>query len=417
MESLFVRDVVLGAETVSIRCEGSSITEIAPDLSPGPDEELLDGAGMVVVPPMVNGHTHTAMTLLRAYGDDLPLMRWLEEMIWPAEAKLTGDDVYWGTRLACVEMLRSGTTSFFDVYWHADQVARAATDTGMRIAAGQAVIDHLDSGKSAEVVAEAADYLDRLADIGPLVTPCIAPHAIYTVSEDSLRGLGELMRERDAVFNIHLSETRDEVEKCIERTGKRPAAYLDELGALGPLTVLAHGVWLDDSEIELIARRGATVVTNPCANMKLSVGGALPWQDALRHNAQLGLGTDGPSSNSNLDMFEEAKVFALLQKHVTGDPSVAPASEALALARGQRSSLLGGSGIEPGGRADFLLLDTNVPELAAGDLDTALVYGAAAEAVQTAVVAGSVVMKDRVVPGADEAISEVRERASRLTGQ
>lgn len=415
MESLFVRDVVVDGDTVSIRCVDGAISEMEVGLSPAAGEEVLEGSGMTAVPPMVNGHTHVAMTLFRAYGDDLPLMRWLEEMIWPAEARLTAEDVYWGARLATVEMLRSGTTSFFDMYWHSDQVARAATDAGMRVAAGQAVIDQLDSARSPALLAEAAEYLDLLGEIGPLVAPCLAPHAIYTVGEESLRGLGELMRERDAVLHIHLAETSDEVEECVSRTGKRPAFYLDEVGVLGPTTVLAHGVWLDDSELELIAEREATVVSNPCANMKLAVGGSFRWQAAIERGVRLGLGTDGPSSNSNLDMFEEAKVFALLQKHSSRDPSVAPAGEVLALARGQSSPLLGGAEIRAGERADFLLLDTATPELAAGDLDSGLVYGAAGGSVDTAVVAGSVVMRDRVVPGMDEALHEVRERSAHLT--
>jgi len=415
MEPLFIADAELDGESVSIRCEDGLIAAIGGDLVPSKGDQVLQAEGMLVTPPMVNGHTHTAMTLFRAFGDDLPLMQWLENMIWPAEAKLTPEDVYWGTRLATVEMLRSGTTKFFDVYWHSDQVARAAVDAGMRVAAGQAVIDQLDAAKAPDLVAEAGEYLDRLGELGPLVTPCIAPHAIYTVSEESLRGLAELMQEREAIFNIHLSETEHEVEQCLERTGKRPAEYLDSLGALGPSSILAHGVWLDDAELDLIAGRGSTVVTNPCANMKLAVGGALPWAAASERGVDLALGTDGPSSNSDLDMFEEAKVFALLQKHEAADPSVAPASEVLALARGAGSKLIGGSTLASGQPADLLLLDSELPVMAAGDLDARLVYGAASEAVDTVVVAGSVVMRNREVPGAEEALAEVGERAARLT--
>lgn len=415
MEPLFVRNALLDDERVSVRCEGGVIAGIAPDLPPSDGDLVIEADGMLVAPPMVNCHTHSAMTLFRAFGDDLPLMEWLEKMIWPAEAKLTPDDVYWGTRLAAVEMLRSGTTRFYDVYWHSDQVARAAVDTGMRVAAGQAVIDQMDPAKALGLVAESAEFLDRLGEMGPLVTPCIAPHAIYTVSGESLKGLAELMHERDAIFNIHLSETEHEVQQCMERTGMRPAEYLDSLGALGPLSILAHGVWLDDAELELIAERGSTVVTNPCANMKLAVGGALPYRAAVDRGVQLALGTDGPSSNSNLDMFEEAKVFALLQKHETSNPSNAPADEVLALARGQRSRLISGSRIAEGEPADFILLDTEVPEMAAGDLDARLVYAAPSHTVDTVVVAGAPVMQGRIVPGAEEALAQVRERAERLT--
>ena len=181
------------------------------------------------------------------------------------------------------------------------------------------------------------------------------------------------------------------------------------------MTALAHGVWLDDSELELIAERGATIVTNPAANMKLAVGGAFPYPRAARAGVQLGLGTDGVSSNSNLDMIEEVKLLALLQKHASGDPSVLPAAEALAIAQGRRSELLGGRPLEPGEPADFLLLRADDPALSAGDLVADLVYAASGAVVDTTVVAGRVLMRDRAVAGAEETVAEVRARAARLT--
>jgi 5-methylthioadenosine/S-adenosylhomocysteine deaminase len=217
-------------------------------------------------------------------------------------------------------------------------------------------------------------------------------------------------------MQIHLSETEQEVSDCIEAHGKRPAVHLDELGFLGPRTVLAHGVWLDASELALIAERGATVVANPAANMKLAVGGVLPYPAATRAGVALGLGTDGVSSNSNLDSFEEVKLFALSQKHASGDPSVLPATDALAIARGSRSSVLGGTPLEAGAPADFLLLRASDPELSAGDLAADLVYAADGSVVDTTVVAGEVLMRDRDVADADEIVAEVRARARRLTG-
>ena len=206
------------------------------------------------------------------------------------------------------------------------------------------------------------------------------------------------------------------MDDCLDAHGKRPAAYLDELGFLGEHTVLAHGVWLDRAELELIAERGATVIANPAANMKLAVGGVLPYPDAAAAGAAIGLGTDGVSSNSNLDMFEEVKLFALSQKHASGDPSTLPATDALAIARGLRSPVLGGTALAAGEPADFLLLRASDPELSAGDPDADLVYAAGGAVVDTAVVAGRVLMRDREVDGADEIVAEVRSRAERLTG-
>jgi 5-methylthioadenosine/S-adenosylhomocysteine deaminase len=278
------------------------------------------------------------------------------------------------------------------------------------------LIDENDPAKAEKLRDQLLTWLDEIGHFGPRVTPTLGPHAIYTVSRESLEWLAELMEKRDLPLTIHLSETRHEVLDCVEAHGKRPALYLDELGLLGPTTILAHGVWLDREELDLIAERRATVVTNPAANMKLAVGGAFPYPDARKVGVPLGLGTDGVSSNSNLDMFEEVKLLALLQKHTTGDPSTLPAGEALAIARGQRSDLLDGRPLAVGEPADFLLLRASDPELSAGDPDADLVYAAGGSVVDTTVVAGEVLMRDRRVPDAEQIVAEVGARARRLTG-
>jgi 5-methylthioadenosine/S-adenosylhomocysteine deaminase len=413
--SLAVADALLEGRSVGLRVEDGLIAELAPGVVPRPGDELIDGAGMVLCPPMVNAHTHAAMTLFRGFGDDMPLMEWLRTKIWPAEAKLEPEDVYWGTRLACIEMIRAGTTHFFDMYWHGGEVARAVVDSGMRAAVSSVIIDQLDPAKGREIRGEVIAALDRIAEAGERVEPSLGPHAIYSVSPDSLAWIAELAAERGITAQIHLSETQHEVADCLEAHGKRPAAFLDELGFLGPRTVLAHGVWLDESELELIAERGTTVVANPAANMKLAVGGVLPYPAAARAGVALGLGTDGTSSNSNLDSFEEVKLFALSQKQASGDSATLPASEALAIARGLRSPALAGRPLAVGQPADFLLLRGHDPELSAGDLDADLVYAAGGAIVDTTVIAGEVLMRDREIPGAAEAVAEVRTRAARLT--
>jgi 5-methylthioadenosine/S-adenosylhomocysteine deaminase len=301
------------------------------------------------------------------------------------------------------------------MYWHGPEVARAAQDAGIRVVVCPALVDGLDPKRAEELRATALEALSELAGFGPLVTPGLGPHGIYTVSQESLEWLAEIARERELPVSIHLSETEGEVNDCVASHDMRPAPYLDRLGLLGPRSVLAHGVWLDEAELDLIAERGATVVTNPAANMKLAVGGAFPYPAAAERGVALGLGTDGPSSNSNLDLFEEMKTFSLLQKHAAADPSVAPAAEALELARGRRSSLLGGTPLAAGEPADLLLLRADDPELSAGDPDAALAYAANGSVVDTTVVAGRVLMRNRTVAGTEEAVSEVRERAERLT--
>ncbi len=414
--SLAVIGAVFDGQAVGLRAEDGLITEIGPEVAARTGDEAIDARGLLLTPPMVNGHTHAAMTLFRGFGDDMPLMEWLEKKIWPAEAKLEPDDVYWGTRLACLEMIRSGTTRFFDMYWHGGEAARAVVDSGLRAEISSVMIDGLDPAKGESMRGEVVESLDRIAGAGDRVSASLGPHAIYTVSPESLVWLAGLAAEREVSLQIHLSETEKEVDDCLEAHGKRPAAYLDELGFLGPRTLLAHGVWLDQSELELIAERGATVVTNPAANMKLAVGRAFPYPQAAAAGVSIGLGTDGASSNSNLDMFEEVKLLALIQKHAGGNSATLPVADALEIARGRRSEAVGGTPLEPGRPADFLLLRASDPELSAGEVNADLVYAAGGSVVDTTVVAGRVLMRDRVVPGAGELVAEVRARASRLTG-
>ena len=416
MTALVVTGAEYDGERVGLRCSDGLIAELGPDVKSGDGDEVVDGSDLILAPPFVSGHGHAAMTLFRGVGNDLPLMEWLEGHIWPAEKRLEPEDVYWGARLAAVEMIRSGTTRFFDMYWHAPETARAAEEAGIRAVLTTAVIDAMAPSPE-ELRAQCAEILDRLEGFGPLIGPSLGPHAIYTVSRENLEWIAEVTAERDLVVQAHLSETEREVLDCVEAHGMRPAFYLDEVGLLGPRTALAHGVWLDDAELELIAERGATVVTNPAANMKLAVGGAFPYPAAAARNVQLGLGTDGVASNNNLDMLEEVKLLSLIQKHESGDPATLPAGEALEIARGRRSELMGGRPLEAGEPADFLLLRADALELSAGELGADLVYAASGDVVQTVVVAGRVVMRDRVVPGAEEAVAQVRERAARLAGR
>ncbi|MBM3666980.1 MAG: amidohydrolase [Actinobacteria bacterium] len=415
---LIVTDALLDGERVGLRCEGGLIEALGPEVAPGDGEETIDAGGMLLVPPFVNAHTHAAMTLFRGFGDDLPLMEWLEGHIWPAEARLKPEDVYWGTRLAAIEMIRSGTTRFVDMYWHEGEAARAVGDAGLRAVISSVFIDGLDPGKGEGMRPAALAQLDEIQELAAAdgrVDATFGPHAIYTVSAESLRWLAEQAAERGLGFSIHLSETQGEVDDCLEAHGIRPAHYLDELGCLGERAILAHGVFLDDAELELIAERGATVAINTSANSKLAVGGAFPYGRAREAGVRVGLGTDGVSSNNNLDMFEEVKLFSLMAKHDSGDPAAAPAGEALEIARGLNSPALGGTPLEPGEPADFLLLDPETPELSVGDLDAGLVYAATGSVVDTTVVAGRALMRGREVEGEAEAIAEVRARAARLT--
>jgi 5-methylthioadenosine/S-adenosylhomocysteine deaminase len=410
--------VVTGARTldrerVGLRCaEDGTIAALGPDVVAEPGEETLDAAGAILVPPLVNGHTHGAMTLFRGSGGDLPLMPWLEERIWPVEAKLEPEDVYWGTRLACLEMIRSGTTRFWDMYWHPEATARAVTDAGARATIGAPMFDKGRDPRGAQE--EARESLEMLAATGGPVTAALAPHSIYMVSEESLRFLAELSAESGAPIQIHLSETKPEVDDCIGEHGRRPAAYIDDLGLLTERTVLAHGVWLDDEELDLIAARGATVVSNPAANMKLAVGKVFDWPSARAAGVRVGLGTDGAGSNDSLDPLAEMKLFALAQRHAAADATAIAVEDAWAIATGAKAPLLGATPLAVGEPADFLLLDPAAPELAIGELTADLVYAADRTAVDTVVVAGRVLMRGGVQPERAEVVAKAAERATRL---
>jgi 5-methylthioadenosine/S-adenosylhomocysteine deaminase len=413
VSGLVVTDARLGGEPVGLRCAADgTIAALGPEVVAEPGEERLDAAGAILLPPLVNGHTHAAMTLFRGSGGDLPLMPWLEERIWPVEARMSADDVYWGARLACLEMARSGTTRFWDMYWHPEATARAVADAGLRATIGAPLFD---KGRDAGEMRDGArESLAMLEGLGGQVSPSLAPHSIYMVSEESLAFIAALSAERDAAVQIHLSETAPEVEDCIAATGLRPAAYLDRLGLLTERTLLAHGVWLDEDELALVAARGATVVSNPAANMKLAVGKVFPYPAARAAGVRVGLGTDGAGSNDSLDLLADLKLFALAQRHAAADATAIAATDAWAVATGAAAPLLGATPLAVGAPADFLLLDPSAPELAIGDLTADLVYAAAGAAVDTVVVAGQVLMRGGVQPERPEVVAMAAERATRL---
>lgn len=398
-------------ERVTLRAgDDGTIAEIGHDVAALPGDEILDAEGLAMFPGLVNGHTHAAMTLMRGYGDDLPLHEWLEERIWPVEARLTADAVYWGTRLACVEMIRTGTVAFWDMYWHPDAVVRAVRDAGLRVAPSAPLFD---AGGEAARDAGAA-ILDEYRD-DPFVTPCLGPHSVYTAGEDLLRWVAETSSEYDAPVHIHCAETAKEVTDCRDEHGLHPVEYLDRLGLLTPRTLLAHCVHCGDEQLALIAQRGATVVTNPSSNLKLAVGGVFPYAAARRHGVALALGTDGAASNNALDLLAEVKLLALLAKFEASDPSVAPAAEAWEVATGGLAPALGGGGgLVAGAPADLILVRADAPELGPGDLLANLVYAASGAVVDTTIVGGNVLMRGGDVPEGTRVQQETLHQARDL---
>jgi 5-methylthioadenosine/S-adenosylhomocysteine deaminase len=416
--SILIRDVQVEGETTHIYIEENRIAEIGKRREA---DTVVDGRGKVALPGFVNLHTHAAMTLFRGWGDDLDLSTWLETRIWPVEAKLTPDDVYWGAKLACLEMIKGGTTTFNDMYFHMDQVAKAAKELGLRAFLAEGIIDMNDPEQAAKQI-RTADEVNRRIDAMKVnrITPVLGPHAIYTVSKDSLLRIRELADKRGLRIHLHLSETKREVDECVVETGLRPAKYLDSLGFLSKDVIAAHGCWLDPSEIETLAQSGAKVAHCPISNMKLATGTAMPYAGLREAGVVMGLGTDGAASNNRMDMFETMKVAALLQKFATGDPKVLPATEAFELATlgGARALEIDAGVVGVDRLADLILIDPRRPEFTPRHSDMSnWVYSAHGDAVDTTICDGVVLMRNGRVKGEAEIVDGAAKVARDLVAR
>ena len=428
--SVLISNIQLNGEKAAIRLEKGRIHSIYTQekLPPGVDAtQLIDGGEAHVVPGLKNGHTHAAMTLLRGFADDMKLQPWLEQKIWPTEAQLTAEDIYWGTRLAALEMIKSGTVFFNDMYFHHPEVRRAIQDSGIKAAGGPAVIDFFDEETGKQRQRDIEKEFAEFSGGDPhneqiLFTP--APHSIYAVSTKTLLWLGDFSRDHQLPLHIHLSETQKEVDDCIARHDMRPVEYLDSLGLLSSRTVAAHSIWLDKKELDLLAKRGVTVVHNPVSNMKMASGSCFPFQEMKDRGIPIMLGTDGCSSNNNLDMFEEMKIAALLQKHHFGDPELMSAEEIFSIGTGAGAGIGSPEGvfanisaeITPGAHADLLLVDPDYASMVPTyNLTSNLVYSAGAAAVDTVVCNGKLLMRGGKVEGEDEIIRHARRCAQALS--
>jgi len=418
--TLIVNAVQVDGALCDILVAGERIAAIAPHDPGRPLPEgahAIDGRRRAALPGLMNGHTHTAMVMMRGWADDMPLMPWLEERIWPIERHLSREDVYCFARLGCIEMIRTGTTFFSDMYWHWHGTAAAARDSGLRALLAGAIFDLGQPERVPEQQEQALAEADAVSRYGPRVRYALGPHAIYTVGEPLLRWIAETAAARDLPIHTHISETAHEVAECVREHGVRPVAYLERVGLLGPRLLAAHAVHLDDAEIALLARAGATVLHNPVSNLKLSSGGPMRYTALRDAGVNVVVGTDGAASNNSLDLSDDLKFAALLAKHATGDPTAMTADEALGLVttNGARAFGVDAGELAPGKLADFILVDLDHPLMFPGhDLAADLVYSAAGRAVVTTVCNGRVLLEDGIV--ADEAAirAEARERWARL---
>jgi 5-methylthioadenosine/S-adenosylhomocysteine deaminase len=384
--------------------------------------ETIDASGQIVLPGLINTHTHAPMVLYRGLADDLPLMEWLNNYIFPAESKTVSPEfVRAGTRLAALEMIESGTTTFADMYYFEEEIARETRSAGLRGVLGQTVIQFpvADAKTPADALARTETFINEFKG-DPLITPAVAPHAIYTLDGPTLRAARELSKRHDVPTLIHLAESRDETKVAEERRASSPVAYLEGLGFLGPGVVGAHGVWVSDADIQVLKMRNVGISHNPESNMK-TASGVAPIPKYLRAGVSIGLGTDGAASNNDLDMFEAMRVAALLAKHESADPSTLSARTVLEMATIRGARALGMEGrigsLEPRKRADLITVSVSgARQTPMYDPISHLVYVIHGDDVRNAVVNGKVLMRDRNVLTLDApaVIAEARSWAAKV---
>lgn len=383
--------------------------------------KTIDARGDLIMPGLINTHNHCAMTLFRGLADDLPLMTWLQDHIFPAEAKFTSKEmVYWCTRLAAAEMIMSGTTTVADGYFFEEAAAQALKDSGLRAVAAQGVIDFPAPGvpDPAGNISNVARFIERWQD-DELISPGIFCHSPYTCSGQTIKKAKELARRSGCRFFIHVAETAAEVAQSRQEHGVSPVRYLDQLGVLDETTVCVHCVWLDDEDIAIIKESGAAVASCPKSNMKLAAGIA-PIDKLIAANIPVGLGTDGCASNNNLDLFGEITTAAKLHKVNRLDPTLLPAGQVLAMATSGGAEVLGLAGktgeLRAGARADLIIVDLQKPHLTPMyDVASALVYAASGGDVKTTIIDGRLIMENYRLPTID--LAEILAKVNGLASQ
>jgi 5-methylthioadenosine/S-adenosylhomocysteine deaminase len=411
---ILIKGAVRFGEVVDVRIRDGLFSEIAPNLSPLPDETVLDARGMAIVPAFYNLHGHAAMSLMRGYADDMELFKWLNEYVWPFEAKMTGEDIYNGTRLAILEMIKSGTVHFEDMYWFPLDAARAAKEMGIRARIGLLTLSNNSNANKLN-----RECLERIDEFRGRVKIAYSPHAVYTVNEKTLREVVETSERFGLNIHIHCSETEKEVADCIGEHGLTPTAWLMKLGILRENTLLAHCVHLTDEDIDLIAESGSVAVHVPLSNLKLA-SGVFPYARIRERGAKVALGTDGCCSSNDLSMFGVMRGAAYLAKGFHNDTTIAPASEIFSFATRQGALAAGVDGgfVEVGKAADCLLINTDIPCLVPNySLVSNLVYSASPECVDTVICDGRIIMKGRKVEGEEEIVAKARESVKRLAGR
>ena len=410
---ILLRNILLDGKPVNLFIQGERIHRILPFPDEGglTADETVDCTGKVVIPGFINMHTHAAMVLLRGITEDVPLDRWLEQ-IWAMEAKMDEQFIYWGTRLACLEMIRSGTTTFNDQYWFAPYARQAAVEMGIRPYVSFVILDNFDKTKAEHQRRKCMELYEESLGWTDAAHLAMSVHAVYTVSEEMILWASQFAVEHGMRLHIHLSETEKENLDCMKaHGGLSPTEYLDSLGVLGPHVIAAHTIWLSDHDVELLGKHRVNCVHNINSNAKLASGYRFRFEDLKQAGANVCLGTDGASSSNNLDMLETMKTSALFEKAWRNDPSAMPLHELMdsATVSGARALGLETGVVREGAIADLSLVDIdNSYFISPGSFLANLIYTAHSDVISSVIAAGKFVMRDRKVEGEEEILAGAR---------
>ena len=417
MGKILLKNIVSDGVVSDILIADDRIASVSPagcEKPSGHDEEceVVDCTGMTAMPGLVNMHTHAAMSMMRGVGEDIFFHEWIDR-IWDIESKIDEEYVYHATRVACLEMIKTGTTTFNDHYWHMPMAHKAAVEMGLRPVLAYVICDRNDPEESERQKIQCRQMYEEALKWNDQSLFAIAIHAIYSVREEMILWAVRFARERGLKIHIHVSETRKEVEDCMaQHGGLSPVEYLDSLGALGPDVIAAHTLWLSDDDVRILGERGVTCVHNVNSNLKLASGYRFRYNELRDAGANVCLGTDGCASSNNLDMLETMKTSAMIQKAWRDDPSAMPLDELMAMATSNAGKALGleiGK-IEEGALADILIVDTRSYNfLSPGTFEANLVYSAHSDCINSMICNGKFVMRDRVVPGEMEILAEAKK--------
>ncbi len=375
------------------------------------DAEVVDCTGRTAFPGLVNMHTHAGMSMMRGLGEDVDFHVWIDNL-WEVEKIIDDEYVYHATKLACLEMIKTGTTMFNDQYWYSSAGHRAAVEMGVRPALCYVILDHNDPEQSEFQKKECAEWYENAKKWNDGTILGIGIHAIYTVREEMIVWAAEFARKHGLHIHTHISETRKEVEDCCAQHGMSPVEYLDKLGVLGPDVIAAHTLWLSEKDIQILAERGVTCVHNINSNLKLSSGYRFLYNELKAAGANICIGTDGCASSNNLDMLEAMKTSAIVQKAWRNDPTAMPLDEVVGMAtvNGGRAFGLNLGKIEEGALADMLIINTDGYQfMSKGSFEANLVYSAHSDCVESVICQGKFIMRDRVVPGEKEILEGARK--------